>query len=377
MHSIGVVISTQGRESIVDTLMSIKSQGLIIQDRIVVVGDGIPEPRAGQICSIVRGMGPQFEFFNRPKEPSAKWGHGQVNWGLDKLHKTVDRLCVQDDDDIFAPRIFDIIREESQKAPDDLFMTRVLNHAWGLLWREPAFGVPLFNDLNGAKLAEQGITAQDGHSPILPGRCDRLPKFGDEYIGDQIYMLQCSLLFPKIQWLNIISTITRPKTLMGWKLMPILVEDEFRAEGLRLVRNACTKDGPVFTSHNQQITPDEQAAWFRNKDKKIKVWLFSAMEGDTWAGFCVVRPLGDKWTFTFGVTPEHRGKGYGREIAEFAAFAGQGPLVSNVLKENLASQHIHDAIGWEHTGTLEGNILEYSLSWPPTKIINRVIPNRG
>jgi hypothetical protein len=204
--TIGIPISTKGRPSLKETLGSVRDQGLEPGDRVLVIFDGPPEVG---YRDLVASFGPQFESEVRPTRNPREYGHGQLNYALDKLRGTVDSIVYQDDDDVFTPGAFDALRAHRDANPDHLIMARVDSHVWGLLWREPNFSTLVLPDDEDWK--DAGIFALDGHCVVMPGRAPILPKHALYYNGDQVYAQTANLLFhPNVIWCKKVISLTRP-----------------------------------------------------------------------------------------------------------------------------------------------------------------------
>lgn len=350
--TIGVAISTQGRITLIDTLHSIVQQGLITGDKILVVGDG---SQMMDTRFIVKKFGPQFTYVEREYDPGA-WGHTQTNWAYDKLHRTVDIITAQDDDDIFAPRAFDMVRKRFEES-HGLLMMRVSNNRWGILWRNPVWDEPL------APLNFQDM-ALDGHCVWMPGNAPRLAKLGREYNGDQKYMQMARYLFEdNTRWCDEIGSITRPRDGLQWRLMWWLVRTPEQVQQLRVLRNECREGMTGFTGI---ITEKMQRKWWNKNERKVRAYLFTVNK-DT-VGFCLVRPEGSGTTATIGVGENFRRNGYGREIAQFATIAAQGDLVGVAHKDNPVLPLDYEA-GWEKVGERDG-LVELEMKWPPKFLRN-------
>lgn len=361
--TIGVAISTQGRPTLIDTLTSIHEQDTVIGDRTIVVFDG---PSQGVDIEDMRDMFPWVDFFERPADPGA-WGHTHTNWSFDQLRGTVDIITAQDDDDIFAPRAYEMMRKRFAANPGHLHMSRVYNHAWGLLWRNQDWDEPLAP----SQPRLEGNFAHDGHSIWLPGRAPVLPKIGRLYNGDQEYVQAARLLFwEKVVWCPEITTITRPAFSLGWKLAYKEVRTTVQVETLRVLRNECRHG---FTGFTGVIDQHQQRTWWDNNKHAVRAFLLE--DGPEAVGFVVIRPyheggtLDGEITATIGVGKKHRRRGYGREIAQFAVLAAQGPLKGEAYADNPVLPLDYEA-GWVKTGERD-NLVELECAWPPKYLMTK------
>lgn len=191
MTTIGVVIATRGRASILRTLQSISYQGLYKGDDILVVGDGLNAPTR----DIVEVFGPPFRYIATGQ--TGDWGHSQVNYGIKKVGGDV--VVIQDDDDIFAPRAFEQIRWLYSEHPGVPMIGRTKTPTLGLLWSEP-----------GTK------TLLDGHCLVAPNDKEKLGYFAADYSGDQCYIAKTVQHYAEINWVDRVWTLTRPT----WKITP-------------------------------------------------------------------------------------------------------------------------------------------------------------
>jgi len=359
MRTIGLSISTLGRPTLIDTLSSVYEQGLIDGDRVIVSFDG--PPRFDISIDQYKKLFPWAEFMERTHESGA-WGHGQTNKNFEKLHNTVDVITAQDDDDIFAPRSFDVMREHANKFPGYLLMSRAYNHAWGLLWRSQNWDEELVE----GDERFVGNMAHDGHSVWFPGNAPIFPKLGLPYNGDQEYIQAARLLFwDRTHWCPEVTSITRPVLTFGWKLNYVLVRTSAQVEMLRVLRNECREGMTGFTG---VVDKGMQKRWWDGNKHAMRAFLM--MDGPSAVGFVVLRPFDegglfghDRMTATIGVGQRYRRKGYGREIAQFAVLAAQGPLVGTAYSNNPVLPLDYEA-GWEKTGEHDG-LTELEMKWPP------------
>jgi len=193
MITLGVVIATPGRASLLRTINSIQNQGLIPGDDILIVGDGYHK----QTAELVELIGPPFRYVATTK--TRDWGHSQINYGL--KHVKGDWLVLQDDDDIFLPRAFDEIRRiVGELRQPEVIIGRVMSPYLGLLWRAP------------------GAEPLDGHCLVVPNNKEKLGYVGSEYAGDQVWLKTNIEAYENYTWADRCWTLTRPE----WKLWPSL-----------------------------------------------------------------------------------------------------------------------------------------------------------
>lgn len=191
--TIGVIISTPGRASLLRTLYSIAYQGAPIED-VLVVGDGYHM----QTAELVREFASWTAYPCRyiATEKTRDWGHSQLNYALQ--HVRGDYVIVQDDDDIFLPRALTeaarLIRELDVPKP---IIGRVKSPYRGLLWQKPGLDAVL-----------------DGHCLLVPNDKKKLGYFTSAYDGDQAYIHHTLRAYPEWAWTDRIWTLARPQ----WKL---------------------------------------------------------------------------------------------------------------------------------------------------------------
>jgi len=298
--SIGVVIATPGRRSLLRTMNSILYQGLEPGDDVLVVGDGYHKPTA----ELVGIMGWPFRYVATQK--TRDWGHSQQNYGLQRVRG--DWLLLQDDDDVFLPRAFDEARTiiEKLESPRPI-IGRVMTPYLGILWTEP-MKEPL-----------------DGHCLVVPNDKSKLGYFGLEYAGDQKWLASNLEAYETYTWADRIWTLTRP----SGKLWPRRVGSD--------------------------------------------VWDFHRDAGGAWDGIPVVtlrmvRDEKDYWRATMVGSPTLSSAEL-REVAEFAAWAGQGLDVWFALHPtdtelaavlNDCGYQLHEA---------REDFMDFTFTWPPHKFV--------
>ena len=161
---LGIVIPTQGRETLQRAMESCWSQ-MAPQDELIIVVDRYEMPTFHQ-----RFTHPQTMVLNYDAGHHC-WGHCQLNYGLSIAR--ADYILCQDDDDIYAPGAFDRIRS----AIDALKQPRPL------LFRFQSWFGPIFWD-------EPGVAREShigGHSAVFPND-ERLGRFTCRYAGDFDYI---------------------------------------------------------------------------------------------------------------------------------------------------------------------------------------------
>jgi len=108
-RTIGTWISTRGRNTLRRAMHSIATQSLIEGDQVLIMGDG-PVPSASALCD---EFGPPFRYVETAL--TSDYGHSQANIALSMLES--DYVVGQDDDDVFAPRAYEVIREKASFMP--------------------------------------------------------------------------------------------------------------------------------------------------------------------------------------------------------------------------------------------------------------------
>lgn len=302
--TIGVVIATPGRRSLLRTLNSIMMQGLEPGDDVLVVGDGHHEPTK----ELVDMMGSPFRYVATTK--TRDWGHSQVNHGLKSVGG--EWLMLQDDDDVFLPRAFDEARAIISKLDTPRpIIGRVMTPFLGILWTEP------------------GKEPLDGHCLVVPNDKKKLGYVGLEYAGDQKWLQTNLDAYETYTWADRIWALTRPKN----KLWPML----------------SMRRGEDFVSYT--FHRDEGGVWGEVPTATLEM---SRTSKDYWTAFVQHRDT---------TTVEEL-----REVVEFAAWAGQGSDVwltavragdrRLIAAANRSGYVLH---------TNDGLLLEYVFEWPPHK----------
>lgn len=302
--SIGVVIATPGRRSILRTINSLLYQGLEPGDDVLVVGDGYHEPTD----RLVTSFGAPFRYVATKR--TRDWGHSQVNYGLKRVGG--DWVIIQDDDDVFLPRAFDEIRTivAHLDEPKPL-IGRVMTPYLGILWREP-MSEPL-----------------DGHCIVVPNDKEKLGYMGLEYAGDQVWIASNLRAYETYTWADRIWTLTRPTA----KLWP------------RLMRS-----GP-----------------------NSAMWLFRRDDGGIWGEAIINLAMSrgaddDHWSARMSFAQESVTEAELREVAEFAAWAGQGSDVWLTARDRQIEIDALHNTGYQlhrfipREGAREA---EFIFEWPP------------
>lgn len=306
MPTLGVVIATPGRRSIMRTINSITAQGLLPGDDVIIVGDGYHKPTD----ELVKMVGPPFRYVATHR--TRDWGHSQTNYGLSEVKG--DWVIIQDDDDIFLPRAFDEIRRITGKLNEPrIIMGRVKTPFLGILWTHP--GVPPF----------------DGHCIVVPNNKEKLGYYSLEYEGDQTWIRTSIESYDAISWADRVWTLTRPT----WKLWPKETE-------------GCIKDGYVYRR------------WYFHREQE-KLWEPSPV------AWLQVQEEGSHVRAFYGVIPplKQLDENEFLELAEYAAWAGQGNDVWFTIEDHdLHMERALEAVGYKLHEVARGT-KEYCHDWPP------------
>lgn len=320
--SIGCVIATPGRKSLLRTLYSISYQGLEANDDILVVGDG----HHGPIASLVAAFGHPFRYLATQR--TATWGHDQANYGL-KIVKG-DVLVIQDDDDVFAPRAFDEIRKMAARFPNVPIIGRVKTPNLGILWEKPGAEATL-----------------DGHCLVVPNNKKKLGFFTREYNGDQAYMKTSLEKYEEVYWADRVWSITRPT----WKLWP------FRRTGV--VQSRQSAYATFFLGEHCARLTDIDCV---SSDHCWMWWFYPDSSGPPIASVEMYQDDERMLTSISFITGNDT---YLPEIAEFIAWAGQGLDVwVYVLEDDIEVIEALTSKGYKQHGRI-GSRVEYIHDWPP------------
>lgn len=324
MVTIGVVIATPGRKSILRTLQSISYQGLIPGDDILIVGDGHHEPTA----KLIEAMGPPFRYM--ATKQTRTWGHDQINYGLKRVGGDV--LVLQDDDDIFAPRAFDEVRKLAARFPNAPILGRVKTPFLGILWSTP-----------------DTQTQLDGHCIVVPNNKEKMGFFTREYEGDQAWIKTSLEPYESVYWADRVWTITRSQ----WKLYPHkltpAMHDKYNVHYENFFREFRERLDPVG-GEGRQWQGENDWTWFFF-DGKLPVAAIKM--------FQVEETVRASISFVPGAEQ------FLPELAEFAAWAGQGLAVWMHQKDD--DYEVLAAL--QKTGyglhSVVDKKVEYIHDWPP------------
>lgn len=161
--TLSVVIPTIGRASLADTLRSVAAQEGLPGDEVLLIGDG-PQPRVREVAERVGGeTGSRVHYIE--EGPTRDWGGAQRNLGYQLAR--ADYVLAIDDDDVFVPGAFALIRCRIAEHPGRALMFKVETR-YGLLWARPV--VALGN-------VGTGMLA-------LPNNKARMGRWGSRYEGD-------------------------------------------------------------------------------------------------------------------------------------------------------------------------------------------------
>lgn len=159
---LSVIVATTGRASLAKTLASIRSQRLLEGDEVLLVHDGEPGIQAIIAWDQARLPGQMLVLATGPHHD---WGAAARSAG--QVRACGSHLLWQDDDDVYLPGAFDLIRREIVASPEDILLFRLAYPSGRLLWR-----VPIIQCRN--------VSTQ---MYVVP-RAAQLGKWGTHYQGD-------------------------------------------------------------------------------------------------------------------------------------------------------------------------------------------------
>ena len=317
-----VIIPTAGRDTLRRSLYSCQEQDLVSGDEILVVGDG-PVPDAEKM---VKKMGPPFRYIEGPLHHT--YGSAQRNFALD--FAKAEWISWMDDDDIFTPRAFEIIRSSMSEYPCYLFR-----------FKSKLQGVLVWGSEGDVVIGNVG-----GHC-IVARNTSELGRWNEgRYEGDYYFIKETlEKNGGQVGWVNRITAIQEPKRRLVAK-RPNCFND---LESMRLIRNSCRE----FMTHNTSfITQEQQFQWWEYvKDQ----WTYLYLDlDDTPIGYGLVKKEENKMWVSGGLLPEYRGKGFGRELFEHLTWACEGDAWLEVKEDNLLARKTYVDLGYIELVTKDG-----------------------
>ena len=130
------------------------------------------------------------------------------------------------------------------------------------------------------------------------------------------------------------------------------VTTEAEAEILRTIRNKCAS---FMTRSTEEISPEQQKAWFKTAFKKYELYIayyveYGAVVVD--AGFGVIHLEPEQYLLTGGLVPEYRDKGLGKHLFKFLVdnCNKQLPIRLEVLKSNIRAFKVYESLGFQVDG---------------------------
>jgi ribosomal protein S18 acetylase RimI-like enzyme len=126
------------------------------------------------------------------------------------------------------------------------------------------------------------------------------------------------------------------------------VISEIDAEILRNVRNQCRE---FMTRHSDYITQEQQKEWFKDAHKKYELYIAYTVEYGAIiyeVGFGVIHKCDDCFMLTGGLTPDSRGRGFGKKIFKFLMDQCHKslPIKLELLKNNVAAFKTYKKLGF-------------------------------
>lgn len=177
---LSIIVPTTGRPTLYRTLSSIRAAEVRDGDDVIVVADGRACVEAVRIISVFRGF---FPIEYREHETRGPVGHPQRNVAMGIAKGT--HLTFMDDDDVYVPGAFGVLRRAIAERPDRPHIFRMAAKAkripYDVLWRIPALhegnvGTPMF---------------------VPPNDKARLGTWGDRYSGDFDFMASTVQKYPQ------------------------------------------------------------------------------------------------------------------------------------------------------------------------------------
>lgn len=124
------------------------------------------------------------------------------------------------------------------------------------------------------------------------------------------------------------------------------------AEMLRVIRNQCRT---FMTRNTDEITADQQQAWFKTAYKKYELYIAYAVEHGACivdAGYGLIHLNDGEYLLSGGLVPSYRDKGIGSTLFKFLVdnCNKQLPIRLEVLKTNIRALKTYEKLSFIVTG---------------------------
>lgn len=306
-RSLSILIPTAGNGDIPHVLHSISTQKTIPEDDVIIIADGA-QPFIRASIEAIRDTG-TFPCKIRYLETQRTndFGHSQLNEAFAEAHG--DYIMVQDDDDIFLPRSFEVIREKLDEEAIPYMKPHIFrfytNDHW-LVW----------NPQDQHRIEE---TLIGSHNLVVPNIASKIGRFTPRYRGDFDWTKSTLAFYPESDWKWHTEIITRQRpnrAVLDWPVDGRTIGAEFPSFPLPIHGLW----GWKFTDRDIPNSPP--------------------------IGHCIVWKNNQHETmFDFSLAPEAGGKGFLRWIAQHAIDACQGDAFYGGLYADKQKDAILEELG--------------------------------
>ena len=344
--TISILIPTKGGGDLLYVFQTISTQELIDGDEVLIIGDG-PQP---QIAEQVNALGAPFRYTHTDR-PTGDYGHSQLNYGLELARG--DYVMGTDDDDGYLPRAIDCVRTALSENPGKPHLFKFWSNDRYLVWSEQ----------RGRKIEE---TYVGGHNLVIPNVSGKKGRFPARYRGDFDWIRSVLSNYPEVDWVwrNEILTRQRPGAkVIGWPVWKRGTDSPERLEALRRIRNECRMD---MTHSQEEISEEQQAAWFQNLDRENNwAWVFT-LKGENpseYVGYAYLKRREGKMYPAYGLAQSFRGKGLAKHVVQYALDACQQDADGDFWETNEAIAHVDFTLGWREVERKDGLVIVH-YPWP-------------